>query len=61
MKICTFLFALVNATLKEDTQQGLLDSWWKSATETFNVSTDWPRFYSTIDGVSSKLNYFIIE
>ena len=59
MKICTFLFAVANATLKEDTQLWLVDTWWKSAYNTFNVSTDWPRFYSTVDGVSSKFNHYI--
>ena len=39
MKIVTFIFAVANATLKEDTKQWLLDNWWESATETFNFAS----------------------
>ena len=55
MKIVTFIFAVANATLKEDTKQWLLDNWRESATETFNfASSDWAGYYTIVDGVSSK-------
>ena len=52
MKIVTFIFAVANATSKEDTKQWLLDNWWESATETFNFASS--GYYTIVDGVSSK-------
>ena len=60
MKIFTFLFAVANATLKENIRQWLLDGWWEGATETFNfASSDSTGFYKIVDGVGSKFINFI--